>query len=260
MRDPRRLHHLSTADVAALPKDPGVLLLPLGAIEQHGPHLPLATDLMIASAMVDEGLRALSTDVAAWTLPPLPFSKSTEHLAFPGTIALSTATLHAVLMEVAASVARAGFRRLAFVNGHGGNLGVLPNVMRDAREKHGLLCFLVHAGAMVDDEDPLDDRERRLGIHAGQWETSLILALDESLVDLSQAVAEHPPLPETPFGLTGPVSIGWLAQDWSATGTYGDPNRATGDHGRASLARIGRRMARLIADMSTFPLPGTRRT
>jgi len=137
----RRLANLTWEEVRDLDKGAGVVVLPVGATEQHGPHLPLGTDTLLATGVLDRALARLPDEVRAWVLPPLPYGKSTEHAGFPGTLSLSARTLLSILEDLGRGVAAAGFRRLAFLSGHGGNRAVLDIAARDLRIETGLLCF-----------------------------------------------------------------------------------------------------------------------
>ncbi len=250
----RHLAHLSWPDIAALDKEQGVVILPVGAVEQHGPHLPILTDTLLASTMVEAMLPLLADDVAAWALPPLPYSKSNEHINFPGTISLSASTLVAVLHDIAASVARAGFRRLAFVNGHGGNIALLEMAARDIRVATGLMVFSIQPGFQGDPPFPISDEERRLGLHGGELETSMILAVDPLLVDMSRAVKHFAQFPNTgtPLFFVGRAATAWLADDWSESGVFGDATIATVEKGEALIDHAAQKLAALVEVMSTF--------
>jgi creatinine amidohydrolase/Fe(II)-dependent formamide hydrolase-like protein len=250
----RHLAHITWPEVAALDKTNGVVILPIGAIEQHGPHLPLATDALIITRVLDAALARLPTDVAAWALPPLPYGKSNEHTGFPGTISLSTTTLLALLHDIADSVAAAGFPRLAFANGHGGNVAVLEAAARDIRARTGLLCFCLQPALLVDPPFPLADEERRLGFHAGELETSLMLELAPELVRMDRAVRHYAAFPATDTALFffGPASAAWLSRDWSATGVFGDATAGTAAKGAALMDTAATRLAALIAAVSRF--------
>ena len=179
MKAPTRyLAHMSWQEIEALEKNEGVVILPIGAVEQHGPHLPTETDSLIITHMVDAMLLQLPDHVRAWALPPLNYGKSNEHINFPGTMTLSANTLSAVLHDIGASVRRAGFRRLAFMNGHGGNVAVLEAAARDIRIASGLICFCMQPGLYMEAPFDITPEEARYGFHAGDLETSLILAID----------------------------------------------------------------------------------
>jgi len=250
----RYLAHLSWQDIAALDKETGVVILPIGAVEQHGPHLPTLTDSLIISEMLDATLAVLPADVRAWALPPLHYGKSNEHIHFPGTISLTAETLRAVLHDVAASVQRAGFRRLAFLNGHGGNVAVLEAAARDIRVATGLMCFCLQPALYVDPPFEITEDERRYGFHAGELETSLVLALRPDLVEMEKAVKHFARFPhtDTPLFYFGAASTAWLADDWSASGVFGDATLGTAEKGRALIEAAAPKLAALIAAISTF--------
>ena len=248
----RQLSHLTWTDVRELPKEQGVVILPVGAVEQHGPHLPLVTDTLQVTRVLDAALARLPEGVAAWALPALPYGKSNEHSSFPGTVSLSADTLRAILFDVAASVQQAGFRRLAFLNGHGGNAAVLDATARDIRAATGLTCFCAQPGFWLQPPFRISDDEARFGVHAGELETSLMLRLEPFLVRPERAVAHFPPFPKGELHLSGAASVAWLTRDWSETGVFGDATIGTAEKGRALLEGAAERLARLITEMSTF--------
>lgn len=250
----RQLAHHTWSEVAGLDKTDGVVILPIGAVEQHGHHLPLLTDTLIAQRMLEAALDALPDEVAAWTLPTLPYSKSNEHTGFPGTISLSAQTLMAILQDIARSVADAGFRRLAFVNGHGGNNALLEMMARDIRAATGLLCFCLQPALLVEPPFPISDEERRLGFHGGELETSLLRSIAPELVQMEKAVRHYAEFPEsgTPLFFFAPASTAWLSRDWSADGIFGDATLGTAEKGDALIAAAGQRLAELIRVISTF--------
>lgn len=250
----RYLTHLTSPEIAALDKDEGVVILPIGAVEQHGAHLPVLTDTLIATSTLDATLAVLPDDVKAWALPPMNYGKSNEHINYPGTITLSASTLMAVLHDIAASVARAGFRRLAFLNGHGGNMPLLNTIARDLRVETGLMCFNIHG--FQHDELPFEmsAKEIKYGLHGGEKETSLILATHPELVKMELAATSYPDFPETdtPLFFFGPVNTAWLADDWSDTGIFGDATLGTVEKGQALLAASVESLVRLFSVLSTF--------
>lgn len=254
LRQQRYLSHLSWPEVEALDKQEGVVILPIGAVEQHGPHLPTITDALIVTRMLDATLDVLPDHVRAWALPPLNYGKSNEHINFPGTITLSAQTLTAVLHDIGASVHRAGFRRLALMNGHGGNTAVLEATARDIRAATGLMCFCLQPGVHGELPFAISVDEQRYGFHAGEIETSLILAMEPDLVDMEKAVKHFAHFPETDTNLFyfGAALTAWLADDWSPTGVFGDATLGTAEKGRLLLASGAQALAKLIAAMSTF--------
>jgi len=248
----RRLANFTWEEIRDLDKRAGVVVLPIGATEQHGPHLPLGTDTLLATGVLERALAHLPETVPTWVLPPLPYGKSTEHAGFPGTLSLSARTLLSVLEDLARGVAAAGFRRLAFLNGHGGNRAVLDIAARDLRAETGLLCFCLHPGLLVPPDAATPEPERHLGLHAGALETSLMLALAAEGVRMERADPALPTFPEGGVQLTGEASVGWLTRDWSESGALGDARDATRERGDALLEAASRRLADLITEISTF--------
>ena len=253
----RNLTHFTWQEIAALDKSEGVVILPIGAIEQHGPHLPTVTDTLQVTAVLDATLATLPDEVRAWTLPPLNYGKSNEHTGFPGTISLSAATLLAVLQDIADSVKAAGFRRLAFLNGHGGNMALLEVAARDIRARTGLMGFCLQPGLFVNAPFAITPKEQRLGFHAGELETSLMLAIAPELVQMDKATCHFAPFPtsETSLFYFGAASTAWLSRDWSPTGVFGDATLGTAEKGQAIIAAAAERLAALITEISRFELP-----
>lgn len=250
----RRLDWLSGPDAAAAMKPETVVVIPTGAIEHHGPHLPLATDAITAEAVATEAVRrahAAGTDV--WLLPTIAYTKSDEHHWAPGTMWISAETLHSTLVDLGRSLATLGATRVLFLNGHGGNVAPLGVALREIRRQFGLHTFATSITVPADDGSHGGD-ELGMPIHAGFGETSLLLHLRPDLVDMSRAeraVPEH--LAE--FDRIGfhskPVSFGWLSNDFGPSGVIGDPTGSAAEAGAvcfednvagavASLAQISR--------------------
>lgn len=250
----RYLAHLTSPEIAALDKEEGVVVLPIGSVEQHGAHLPVLTDTLIATHTLDATLTALPDDVKVWALPPMNYGKSNEHINYPGTITLAAETLMAVLHDIGASLARAGFRRLAFLNGHGGNMPLLNMVARDIRVATGLMCFNIHGFQLNDLPFDVSEKEQRYGLHGGELETSLILATNPEMVRMEHAVATFSDFPETdtPLFFFGPVNAAWLADDWSDSGIYGDATLGTAEKGEAILAESVKNLVKIFTILSTF--------
>ena len=180
---------LTTRDFAHLQASPltaqAVAVLPVAAIEQHGPHLPLSVDATLLQGVVDAALPRLPAGLPALFLPPQVVGLSTEHLAYPGTLSLAPATVIALWTEIGACVARAGVQKLLLLNGHGGQVSVMDIVARELRQHHGLLTYSSSWFSLplpVDVQALFSAQEHRFGIHAGEIETSLMLALKPELV------------------------------------------------------------------------------
>ena len=246
-------------DFAALDRGQLVAVLPVGAIEQHGPHLPLSVDQAILDGMIAATVPHLPPDCPAIFLPTLPVGKSNEHSAYPGTLTFSAQTLLAMWMEIGASVAAAGVRKLVILNSHGGQIAVMDIVARDLRIRHGMLTVAANWFAMGFPPGLLTPEEERFGIHAGDMETSVMLALHPGLVDMAQArdfrsVAQDMAQGNHHLGLTPAGRIGWQAQDLNPAGVCGNAAVATADKGRAFLDHAGRQIATLLQEVHRAPV------
>jgi len=254
----RLLTELSAPAIASSLGPDSVLVLPTGAIEQHGPHLPVSTDLITAQTLAERAVEQFGDDLDLWLLPPLAYTKSNEHAWSGGTFWLSAATLTAVLADIARSVAMTPARRLAFLNGHGGNSALLQVAARDIRQATGLRTFTLHPALPADHggESPAD--ELGMGVHAGLEETSLMLALRPDLVDMTKAerwVPEHlDAYRHVRFG--GSVSFGWSSDDFGPSGVIGDARAATAERGEARVAGMVAYLGEAFAEVAAFdPTP-----
>ncbi|HEX3425514.1 MAG TPA: creatininase family protein [Acidimicrobiales bacterium] len=258
----RRLAELRAPEVAERLAPSSVLIQPIAAIEQHGPHLPLATDLLVAESTVDAVVAERGEELDLWVLPSLAYGKSNEHAWAPGTIWLSATTLLGVLDDLGRSLATLPTKRLAFVNGHGGNTQLLAVANRELRLAHGLLTFLLHPSVPPDSgggppAGVTEDTELGMGIHAGRDETSLILHLRPDLVDMAAAVRCVPEAlaanRHVRFG--GDVGFGWLSKDLHPSGVIGDPTTATAERGKALFESMVANLGEALAEVRTFGFP-----
>jgi creatinine amidohydrolase len=226
----------------------------VGAVEQHGPHLPYSTDLIVAQAAAGAVVERFGDELDLWLLPPLPYTKSNEHAWDSGTIWLSASTMLAVLDDIGRCVARSGARRLAFVNGHGGNTALLNVACRELRQQHGLRTFLLHPFVPPDHGGVSAAGELGMGIHAGHDETSMILHLRPDLVDMSLATRHVPEElarnKHVRFG--GSVTFGWLSDDFGPHGVIGDPTTATAQDGAALFAACVATLGEACAEVTAF--------
>lgn len=253
----RRLGELRAPEIGERLGVGSVVIQPIAAVEQHGPHLPLATDLVIAESVVDAVVAERGDELDLWVLPPLAYGKSNEHEWCPGTITLGAATLLQVLDDVGRSVARLPTRRLAFVNGHGGNSSLLQVALRELRLAHGLATFLLHPSVPPDQGGASTRLEQGMGIHGGLGETSLLLHLRPDLVDMGRAVRR------VPEGLAanryvrfgGPVAFGWTSDDFGPSGVIGDPTGATAERGKKQFEAMVATMGDALAEVARFALP-----
>jgi creatinine amidohydrolase len=234
-----------------------IVIQPLGAIEQHGPHLPLATDLIVAEATAAAVVERFGDALDLWLLPALAYTKSNEHAWAPGTVWLSPTTLLAVIDDIARSLATLPARRLVFLNAHGGNSSLLNVACREARLKYGLLTFLAHPSVPPDQGGKAEVDELGMGIHGGKSETSILLHLRRDLVDMSQASTNIPRSlasnRHVRFG--GTVSFGWLSNDFGPDGHIGDPTGATAEFGASRFAAAVDNLGEALAEISHFDFP-----
>lgn len=239
-----------------------VAVLPVGATEQHGPHLPLCVDSALVDAVVAGALPLLPPDLPVLVLPTQAVGKSNEHARFPGTLSLSAETLIRLWTEIAEGVAATGIRKLLFFNAHGGQAGMMDIVARDLRARHHLIAYssnwydLPFPDAVM---APFSAAERRFGVHAGKLETSMMLALRPQQVDMGQArnfvstsQARASEFPILGNGRT--ARLAWQMQDVNAMGAAGDAAAAQADNGRAVLDAASAQLALLLAELSRLPL------
>jgi creatinine amidohydrolase len=253
MRDITRLTWMEIRD---LEKRNAALVLPVGAIEQHGPHLPVVTDLLLAERFLDLALERLPDTVNIWRLPALSFGKSNEHSGYPGTFTLSASTLLSAVRDLAKAALESGFRRLVLLNSHGGNRAALDLIARDIRAEFGLMVFSVFPPALAPDPLETSDAEKKFGIHAGDWETSVMLALAPELVKMDLANSSFPSFGAEHLTLTtSGASVAWLTRDWNATGTWGDATLASAERGRARIVPVVAKLAQVLREIASFEIP-----
>lgn len=250
---------LASRDFAGLDPERMVAILPVGAVEQHGPHLPVRVDCAINAGIIARAVDMMPADFPALVLPMMPVGKSDEHIAFPGTLTLSHETLGRAWYEIGESVHRAGIRKIVYFNSHGGQLHTLGIVIRELRVKLGMFAVSAMWSRMIDKSDLYDASENKHGIHAGTSETSAMLHLHPDLVDMSRAGNFAPlsmQIERESKMLTpeGAVSFGWAAQDLHPSGACGDASRATADLGKVTVERAAERLITLIDEVSRYPL------
>jgi creatinine amidohydrolase len=237
-------------------------VLPLAAIEQHGPHLPVSVDCDIVEEVVRRSLETIDLSLSVLFLPTQAIGKSNEHIAFPGTLTLSAETLIKVLMEIGASVARAGVRKLILLNSHGGNTAVMDIVARDLRARHGLLTAACSCHQLMEAGDILTSREQRFGIHAGEGETSMMLATRGDLVHMDKAKdfrskAEDYAEDFSYIGVGGGrAKLGWLIDDLHPDGACGDASLATAEKGERLFDSAAQGLAAFLAEFDGLSADG----
>ena len=251
----RELHELPGPALATALTADSIIVLPTGAVEHHGPHLPLSTDLLVAdamSALVVEAAVASGLDV--WRLPAIPYTKSNEHHWAPGTMYIGWDTFMRTLVDLGRSIANTPAKTLVFYNGHGGNTALLMVALRELHIEFGLRTFLINASMPAGDGVEGPD-ERGFGIHGGHAETSVVMALRPDLVDLTtaerwvpDAIADYE---HVKFN-GGAVAFGWASNDFGPSGVIGDPTEATAAFGQRLIDESTAKGVAELAEIARF--------
>jgi creatinine amidohydrolase len=255
----REWSEMTWADFSAADTSRWIAVLPLAATEQHGPHLPLGVDSFIADAYLARARDLIPPDLPVTFLPVQRIGQSDEHVAFPGTLTLSAATVIRAWTEIGESVARAGVKKLVLITSHGGNVSAMEIVARDLRVRLGMLVVTVGWHRFGYPAGAFDAEERRHGIHGGDIETSLMLAGRRDTVRMDQAEAAVPTTVAMAqefhwLGAFRPAGFGWMTQDLHASGTVGDASRATPEKGEAALAHGAQGFVELMREIDRFDL------
>lgn len=258
---PRHWSQLTTRDFAALDVAATVAVLPLGATEQHGPHLPLGVDTVLADGIVAAALPLLPAALPVLFLPTQQIGLSPEHARFAGTLTLSAETVIRMWNEIGAGVARAGVKKLVLFNAHGGHVGAMDIVARELRAAHGLIVYSVSwfnlplgdAGAQFGAD------EHRFGVHAGDIETSMMLALAPQQVRMGEAknfrsTSQQRAADYAILGNGKSAKLGWAMEDYNAEGAAGNAAAATAPRGQAVVDAAAQQLALLLAEVSRLPL------
>jgi creatinine amidohydrolase len=266
MRTPSRFWaDWTTRDFSQLQQQGGIgrtiAVLPVAATEQHGPHLPLRVDTALVEGVIAAALPQLAPDLPVLFLPTQAVGLSPEHAAFAGTLTLKAETILRLWTDIGESVAATGVKKLVLFNAHGGQVSVMDIVARDLRARLGLLVYSVNwyglplAGPQGEDVNALfSAEEHRFGIHAGDIETSMMLALAPGQVDMAQAQdfasasqARAQTLPILGNGRS--AKLGWQIQDYNPAGAVGNAGAASAAKGQALLDAAGRALAQLLAEV-----------
>lgn len=256
---PRYWARLTTDDFGRLDAAATVAVLPVAATEQHGPHLSLDVDTVIADGLVAATIEKLDPACPVLFLPTQSIGKSDEHEAFAGTLSLDAATLTATWIAIGRAVAAAGVRRLVLFNTHGGNVSTMDIVGRALRVERKMAVFSVNWFGLGLPEGIVDDDELRFGIHGGQVETALMLALAPSRVRMDRAEnfasrrrdhARRFPM----LGDGASARFSWATQDLNPSGAVGNASAATAEAGHAIIDHVAHRFAALLGEVARFPL------
>lgn len=250
---------LTWPDIQALDREQTVVILPVSATEQHGPHLPLAVDAIINRGIVARAVELLSPSLPVLILPALPVGYSEEHTAFPGTLSVSAPTLQQLWMAMGQSVHHAGLRKLVIFNSHGGQPQVAQIVARNLRSMLDMMVVVASSYGFGEPSRLWTDEEQHHGIHGGASETSMMLHLRPDLVRHQhianfENAAANVEKDYRELRLEGVVSTGWQTQDLNPLGACGDASLASAHSGRAIIEHVARRLATLLTEVSAFPL------
>ena len=261
----RQWSDLTTTDFAAIDLARAIAVLPLGATEQHGPHLPLSVDANLAHSMTDGAVHHLPGDLPALFLPVQRLGYSPEHAGFAGTLSLKAETAMRLWTDIAESVAASGVKKLVLFNTHGGNVGLMDVVAREWRVRLGLLVYSVSWFNLplldANGQDVMarfSAEERRFGVHGGEIETAMMLALKPRLVRMAKAqpFASSSQVRAADFAILGngrSAKLAWAAQDLNPAGVAGDAAAAEVEDGLALLDAASRALAALLVEIDALP-------
>lgn len=249
-----------TDEIRAMDKSKAIVILPIGAIEQHAHHLPVGTDSIIMEGLLErfyETAKFENNDVLL--LPPLYVGKSNEHLDFPGTLSYSLETLTGIIKDLTFSVVNAGFKKILYLNTHGGNYHLLSILAQDMRIAYNIDTFVMdwwYTSFWADLLKEIKTSKSPYGVfHACELETSVVMARQPETVKWDKL---EDALPEAMFegykyiSLTGEVGFGWKAQDVSPTGAIGAPTQATAEKGELFLSFGAKKMAEIVEECLRF--------
>lgn len=250
---------MKLADFANLDPESTVIVQPIAAIEQHGPHLPTGTDLMIGDGLMRATSQGWQPDFDVIVLPSLPYGKSDEHMSFPGTITLTTAAYIKILRNIGQSVVDTGLPKLLIMSSHGGNSAAMEMAAQELRRDHGMFVVAANWMRLNFAKGHVSDHEIAYGIHGGLIETALMLHLNPELVDMDKAQdfkgkAEDMADEFSHLRGHGKLSFSWMTEDLSEDGVIGDAASATAELGAALAASAVDEMRKLLSDMAKFEL------
>lgn len=252
-------NELNTGDFAALSPDRTIAVFPIASTEQHGPHLPISTDVTIANGMLAEVRSLLPETLDILVLPTQEVGKANEHIHGAGTLSLGAEILIPAWTAIGGKVAEAGLRKMVIVNSHGGNLDIMSIVSRELRVRFGMAVVATQWSRFGSPEGLISEHEQKFGIHGGDMETSMMLhfrpdlvRMDraESFVSKAEEMKEHSrflqPLP--------PHALAWIAHDLNPNGVVGDASLGTAEKGALIARHQAKGFIDLLQDLTAYPL------
>jgi creatinine amidohydrolase len=253
----RHWHEMTTLDFRDADVGNWIAVLPVAAIEQHGPHLPVYTDTCIAEGLIRRAIELLPEGLPVTFLPVQPIGKSNEHVSSPGTITATWETTTKLWLEIGESVHRAGVGKLIVINSHGGNVPMVDIVVRELRVRHDMLAVATAWSRFGLPADIFDPDEGHYGIHGGDVETSMMLYLRPDLVRLERAEDFRSSQEDFAKEFShlrghGPIQFGWKAQDLNPKGAVGNAAAASAEKGRAVVEHQARAFVELARDVHDF--------
>lgn len=259
MAKPFFWNELNTHDFAGLSPDRTIAILPLASTEQHGPHLPIATDVAIANGMLAELKKQRPDDLDILVLPTQEIGKANEHIHGPGTLSLGADILIPAWTAIGGKVAEAGVRKLVMVNSHGGNLDIMSIVSREMRVRFGMAVVATQWARFGQPEGMISEHEQKFGIHGGDVETSLMLHFRPELVRMDKAEnfasrAEEMKKSARFLQPLPPHALAWIAHDLNPAGVVGNAAAGTAEKGAAICRHQVSGFIELLRDLENYPL------
>lgn len=259
MGKPFYWNELTSPDFANLDPNRTVAILPIASTEQHGPHLPISTDVTIANGMIAEVRKILPEHLDVLVLPTQEIGKANEHIHGPGTLSFGAELLIPMWTAIGQKVSEAGVRKMVIVNSHGGNLDIMSIVSRECRVRFQMAVVATQWGRFGSPEGLISAHEQSFGIHGGEVETSIMLHFRPDLVKMDKAEnfvskAEWMKANTRYLQPLPPHSLAWIAHDLNPHGVVGDASKATVEKGRLIAEHTARGFVQLLEDITNYPL------
>jgi len=250
---------LTTQSFASINTESTIALLPVAAIEQHGPHLPLDTDVQICRGLVKQLMANTATEHQLIALPLMEIGESSEHSDFAGTLSCPPEHLMSMWTSLGKQAHKVGIKKLLILNTHGGQPTIVDLVAQRLRTENRMLAVSVNSFRLGIPDGLFDPQEITNGIHAGEIETSMMLYLNPSSVrmELSENFISTSPLTNGKhphIGLSGFARTAWQAQDLTLHGAIGNASNADPERGALLIEHMVNKILQVLCDMARFPL------